>query len=233
MSLSHDSLNKLQNELQSKNSIVEIIKDLKAQNKFKKNKVIRLLIFFIFATLITALTLIHNNFSTMFLWILESSINMCASLLGLLIAGFSIIISSLSNNSLYCIILSYDKKSKGKTSKFKQTILYCIEPLIWFTILLIIALVFKYLYYSIPNISEYSIKIVLKSISLFTIIILMLESLCSLEIFVLNVYNLIVMYANWEVLDRATKSKIDQNPDMGIEKIIENLENDLNNSSNE
>lgn len=228
MSLSKNSINELQNELQTKESIIEIIKDLQSQNIITRNKVIRLVIFFIFAILITILTINKNKFSTVFFIFIDSSINMCVCLLGLLIAGFSIVISSLHKNSLYCIILNHENKN----SQYKKTILNCIEPLIWFTLLLIISILFKLLYSEIPNIDIYLIKIILKSISLFTITMLILESLCSLEMFILNMYNLLVTYANWEVLERYAKSKSQENSNISIETIISNLENELNNSTN-
>jgi len=151
----------------------------------------------------------------------DVNITVSVTLLALLIAGFSIVLSSLNKNSLYLLILTNDPKRKDD-SFFKRTILLCIEPLIWFTILLIISFSFKIFQVIYPSeISSLNLNYIIKVSVIFCIFVVTIFSLISLKTFILNMCNLLLLYANFEILERQAKST-----GSSIEELINKLENE-------
>ena len=94
--------------------------------------------------------------------------------------------------------------------------------MIWFIILLVIAFSFKILYVLYPK-EHLTILVnnIVKCMVLLIISIGTIFSLISLKTFILNMCNLLLMYANFEILERQAKSK-----GSNIEEVISQIEKD-------
>lgn len=221
MALNNEKLKGLRCQYKSYKNITKLIIDIIKINNINKIKIIKIVSIFILSFLFSGYCISINKFHPIFEIMIDIDISISVSLLGLLIAGFSIVLSSLNKDSLYLLILTKDKKNKDD-SFFKRTLLLCIEPLIWFIILLVIAFSFKILYVLYPK-EHLTILVnnIVKCMVLLIISIGTIFSLISLKTFILNMCNLLLMYANFEILERQAKSK-----GSNIEEIISQIEKD-------
>ncbi len=221
MALSTSNAKKLVTDLKSYTNIYSLCKEIIAANNMTPMKYLKSVFFYIFTLIISFLLIKHVSFNILFENIVNLNLTISVGLIGLLIGGFSIVMSSATGDSLYCLIL-YKEKNKNM-SFYKETLLKCMEPLIWFLLLLFISFTLRimYLFYSNSNLNiqfSYLIKGVVISILLH----LVLTSLKSLEIFLLNMYNMITAYSRFEVLNRLAKSR-----NKSMEEVIVDLENNL------
>lgn len=221
MALNNEKLKSLRCQYKSYKSFTQLIIDIIKINNINKTKIRNIIIIFIASLLVSGYCIGINKFNTVFESIIDIDISISVSLLGLLIAGFSIVISSLNKDSLYLLILSKDNDKKND-SFFKRTLLLCIEPLIWFVFLLVITFSFKILYILYPK-GYFPIIVddTIKLIVLFITSMGTIFSLISLKTFILNMCNLLLMYANFEILERQAKSL-----GISIEEIIKQFENE-------
>lgn len=223
MTLKNEKLKNLRYQYGSYKSFTRLIIDIIKINNVNKNKLIKMFVILIISFLFSLYCISNQKFKSVFTIMTDVNITVSVTLLALLIAGFSIVLSSLNKNSLYLLILTNDPKRKDD-SFFKRTILLCIEPLIWFTILLIISFSFKIFQVIYPSeISSLNLNYIIKVSVVFFIFVVTIFSLISLKTFILNMCNLLLLYANFEILERQSKST-----GSSIEELINKLENEYN-----
>lgn len=222
--LNPNAVDELNKELSSPKSIKKLLKEILLANTINKHKLIKILFLFLISFFVSFFILKVNSFSNSFEQITNINMSTGIGLIGLIIGGFSIVIASLSSESVYCLLL--DKSMNKNFSTYKATILYCIEPLFWFCFLLIITFSFKLLYLIYPSFNfNYIPSIYLKLLVLTILILIMFLSLISLLYFIFNIYNIILSNARFEVLKRYAEEN-----DSSIESIIRNLEIKYNES---
>ncbi|WP_040194807.1 hypothetical protein [Clostridium culturomicium] len=224
MSLNKNVRSTLNENYNSYNNIRSLCKDLIMVNNFSFKKILTGFILFLIILLGFLYLMPKIVFSNIFNSMIEFNLTISVSLVGLLIASFSIIMACFNRNSLYSLILSQDDKKK--ISSFKVTVLRCIEPLVWFSFLIFLSLGMKLSYLIYRNIGitlncTALIKSIIASCLLYSIFI----SFKSLITFILNMTNLIYAYAKFEIQDRVIKSK-----GLPDDILVTELEKDLNNS---
>lgn len=225
MGLNQESYTKLRSDYKSYIKLSTLLKDIFKVNAFSPKKKISISI--IIVLLFISSIIISSKFEFQFIFNKLSALNISISitLLALLIAGFSLVLSGLNKDSLYLLILSTDS-SASNSSFFKRTILLCVEPLIWFMLLLFITLIFELLYLLYPSTIICScVNSIIKCIIIFILLIAITFSVLSLKTFILNICNLLLMCANFEMLSRQAKSKDEKK---GVDLVIESFENKLN-----
>lgn len=224
MALNSNSLDKLNKELSNPKNLKGLFKDIVLANRINTLKILKSTLLILLSLGLSFLIIKATTFSKSFNLITDINMSTGVGLIGLIIGGFSIVIASLSSESVYCLIL--DNSMNKRFSTYKATILYCIEPLFWFCILLVVTFAFKLLYLIYPILNlEYIPSIYLKILVLTILIFLMFISLISLIYFIFNMYNVILSNARFELLKRYAESN-----NSSIELIIESLENKYNNS---
>lgn len=229
MALSKDSVKKLKKEFDSYENFKDLFLDVLKVNDFNFKKIISLVLYAFISILLSFYMIKYISFKESFATLTDLNITLSVSLLGLLIGGFSIVLSSLNSDAIYYLILIINKSKKHKSS-YKITLLFCVEPLLWFTILLILTFGLKIIYpiyISMPIILSITTIFYLKILILFLLLFLSFICLNSLVFFIINMYNIIAANANFSILSRyATQNN------SSIEEIIEKLEDKFNNSIN-
>lgn len=230
MSLSKNSLNYLRKEFESIRSFHKLFFSLVANNNFTIFKLIRLVIYLIFSIFVSYFMCIGNEFKPLFDTITNAGIALTSGMFGLIVAGLSIILSIFNNDLTYCLMLQCEKTRKRRKRKYnvkpfyKSIILNCIEPLMWFLILLIVCYTFKLLYL-LPSFFQLTQKLILilKTTIITTVLFFSLLSINSLVIFIINLYNLLCSRGNFIILEKYSKSQ-----QASLDLIIKNLEVELN-----
>lgn len=223
MALSPNAANKLNNEFDSYNNLSSLCKDIFIANNFTTKKTLIILLTYILTLIIGYLLVMIMPFKIIFESIVDINLTVSVGLIGLLIGGFSIIMATTNSDSLYCMILF--REGKKKVSLYKLIIIRCIEPLVWFSILLSISFIFKILYLVYPYINliicnPLIIKVILISLLLFSVVI----SINSLIVFIINITNIVFTNSRFEILKRYA-----DNTDMSFEELISQHEDSLNN----
>ena len=231
MSLSKDSIEKLNNQFKSYDSIfslsIDIIK-LGKPSKFKILRIIRIIVTFLLTISISLYTTFRLEFNPIFEYMTGISITFSVGLLCLLIAGLTIVLSSLSKNSIYALILQQDENKKNQISFYKKTLIQCVEPLMWFLILLIESYFLKISYFFYKTITIYQLAIpFVKFTVIFILTLTTLISIFSLGTFILNMYNLLAANARFEILERHAKSN-----NISFDILLAEFENQFNNINN-
>ena len=108
MSLSKDSAKKLNNEFKSYKNFFTLFLDILKVNKFTFKKILISILFIIIVILFNYLSINKNGFKESFAIICDINFTLSIGLIGLLIGGFSIVLSSVNNETLYCLILYRD-----------------------------------------------------------------------------------------------------------------------------
>jgi len=227
MSLSKDSVSKLNKEFKSYKSFTSLFIDVLKANKLTLTKIIKLVLIITFSISISFYLIKSIGFKDSFNNLADLNMTISIGLIGLLIGGFSIVLSSLNNDTIYYLILNRDKSKKFQ-STYKITLLFCVEPLLWFTILLILTFLLKILYIIYPSISldltTYSLMI-LKIFILFILLLLSFISLNSLITFIINMYNIISANASFSILSRYAEQN-----GTSLEELINQAEDKFNKS---
>lgn len=228
MSLSKDSVKKLKKEFKSYKSFAGLFIDVLKVNKFSFKKNIKLILFILISLLLSFYLIKFLGFKNSFTNLTDLNMTLSIGLIGLLIGGFSIVLSSLNNDAIYYLILNRDE-SNNNQSTYKITLLFCVEPLLWFTLLLVLTFSLKILYLIYPSIivilPNKTINF-LKVLTLSLLLILSFISLNSLITFIINMYNIIASNANFSVLSRYAKQN-----GLSLEELIEQLEEQFNKSN--
>lgn len=228
MSLSKDSVKKLKKEFKSYKSFTCLFIDVIKVNKFSFRKNIKLTFFILISILLSFYLIKFLGFKNSFTNLTDLNMTLSIGLIGLLIGGFSIVLSSLNNDTIYYLILNRDE-SNNDQSTYKITLLFCVEPLLWFSLLLILTFSLKIIYLIYPsitvNLPNETINF-LKVVTLSLLLILSFISLNSLITFIINMYNIIASNASFSVLSRYAKQN-----GLSLEKLIEQLEEQFNKSN--
>lgn len=233
MALNRTNANKLLDELKSYTNIYSLCKDIFSVDSFTPVKVLKSICFFILILLISFVLVNYVSFNILFENIISLNLTISIGLIGLLIGSFSIVMSSTNNDSLYYLILSRDdnntnkkntrKKKKKKVSFYRNILLNCMEPLIWFTLLLFISFILKIIYILYSNLNLYiQFSYWIKGIVISILLYVVFSSLKSLEVFLLNMYNMITAHSRFEVMNRFAKSN-----NLSMKEVIVTLENNL------
>lgn len=227
MALGRKALSDLDAEFESQKNLSSIMKQIYKANTVKGRTKLKLIIILILTTFLGYQLIMSLGFKDTFSTLIDSNINMSVGLLGLLIGSFSIVMSGISNDTLYCLILYRDEKDTY--SSYKKTLLFCMEPLIWFSILLTLSYSLKIIYmayakynYGIPNI------IIIKTLIISMLLFLIIMALDSLRVFLVNIYNVMATSSRFEILNRYSKQT-----GKSIDIIIEQLENSLSKNNYE
>ena len=221
MGLNSNSAKKLNSNFSSYLNLKDLIVDIFKVNRINKRKILYVTSTILILT-ICSFALTHNfSFNIIFEKLSDISITLSIGLFGTLIASFSIAISGLNRNSLYCLILNIDEK-RNRNSYFKNSILICFEPLIWFLVLLFITLIFELSYFLYkPEFFSTDINYLIKAIVISIMLNLLTFSLISMKTFLLNFCNLLFMCAKFEITFR--RAGTDEN----IDTLISELEKDF------
>jgi hypothetical protein len=220
MALNKEKFEKIKCQYTSYTSFSGLVKDIMKSNDLDITKIKKIFFILIIDIIFSYYCVSTNKFMAIFTVMSDINITVSVTLLALLIAGFTIVLSSLNKNSLYMLILHPDNEKK-ENSFFKKTILLCIEPLVWFIFLLIISFSYKILNIVYPKeFFSFEINYIIKIVVLFSILSVTSFSLISLKTFILNMCNLLIMYANFEILERKAESE-----GKDIKDIIKNFEN--------
>lgn len=211
------------NQFSSYKKIYPLLKEILLEEKLTIAKVLKTIFTLLLVVLFSYFLVKYISFTDSFNYIVDINLMISVGLIGLLIGGFSIVMSSVTKDTLYCLILY---KGGSKHSFYKTTLLRCMEPLIYFFILLSISFIFKLIFLLAPAINfppllVPSIKIIVLSILIYTAIL----SLKSLEVFLVNMYNILTAHTRFELMDRYAHST-----GQNIDVIISDLENTLNTS---
>lgn len=208
MKLSDAAYSHIQNELQSCNSIIDLIKKFRKSNKSTPKKKIKFFILILIITLLSILIIKYSTLSDSFETLTSIGLTVSVGLVALIIAGFAILIPSLSKNSVYILLLNKQDNNTKNFSMYLTTILHCLEPMIWISILMAFTVLFKILFL-IKDILYFNIYIVYisKFSVIFILIYLIYSSVASLFYFILNMYNFFTSYANFELLERRADNK--------------------------
>lgn len=205
-------------------SLLLLLKQIMVSSNITLFKVFKSSLLFLCSLFISILLINHTEFNFVFNYITDLNLTISVGLIGLLIGGFSLVMSSITKETLYCLILYKD----GNNNSFYRTTLYgCVESLIWFFILLTITFSFKILYLICPAITipEYLISFIKISI-LAILIFITTVAINSLRVFILNMYNILTAHTRFELMERYAQST---HQDLSV--IINNLENELNNTN--
>ncbi|MDT9335859.1 hypothetical protein P3F01_05610 [Clostridium perfringens] len=231
MALNESSLKKLNSELSSCKNLIDLIKLTKLVNDFTILKLLKLLLILIISISLSIALCYKSNFSQLITTLTDSGLTLSIGLIALIIAGYSIVMGSLSNDNIYYLLLNIETRKKGKSiSLYSSTIIKCTEPLIWFVFLLIFSMSFKITYLLKDFIKihlinlVFFIKIIIIAILLFFLIIAIL----SLIYFIINMYNVLTANARFELLHRHAK-----NTGKSFDIILKSFENELNNFNEE
>ncbi|EGT0013134.1 hypothetical protein I9Y33_000966 [Clostridium perfringens] len=232
MALNESSLKKLNSELSSCKNLVDLIKLTKLVNDFTILKLLKLILISTISIILSISLCYKSDFSNLITVLTDSGLTLSIGLIALIIAGYSIVMGSLSNDNIYYLLLNIEqsKKKKKTISLYSSTIIKCTEPLIWFVFLLIFSMLFKITYLlkdfikiHLVNLVPF-IKIVVITILLFFISIAIL----SLIYFIINMYNVLTTNARFELLHRHAK-----NTGKSFDLILECFENELNDLNEE
>mgnify|MGYP000002017211 CR=1 FL=1 len=227
MALDKESTDLLNSTYKSYKNFNDFIIDIFRVNKFNSRKIFSIILIVAISVIFSTIIAYKYSFNDIFSKFSNINITICIGLFGTLIASFSIALSGLNRDSLYCLILSVDKRNSGN-SFFKNIILICFEPLVWFFILLCLTLgieIVRLIYPQelLPMCFNYFIKVIVFS-TLFSTIIF---SLSSLKTFLMNFCNLLFMCSKFEILFRTSKSS-----GCEIDQLIDILENQYNDKKN-
>mgnify|MGYP000275618546 CR=1 FL=1 len=224
MGLKKEVFINLINQFTSYKSLLLLLKQIMVNSNITRGKLLKSLLLFLCALFISTLLINHTEFNFVFNYITDLNLTISVGLIGLLIGGFSLVMSSITKETLYCLILYKDDTNNS----FYRTTLYgCVEPLIWFFILLTITFSFKILYLIYPAITIPKYLISFIKISILTILIFItIIAINSLRVFILNMYNIFTAHTRFELMERYAQST---HQDLSV--IINNLENELNNTN--
>lgn len=223
MGLKKEVFMNLVNQFTSYKSLLLLLKQIILDSNITFRKIFKILLFLLISVFISILLIDYTEFDFVFNYITDLNLMVSVGLIGLLIGGFSLVMSNITKETLYCLILYKDTTNN---SFYRTTLYRCIEPLIWFFILLTITFSFKILYLissaiTLPTNLIYFVKILIFTILIFIAII----AINSLRVFILNMYNIFTAHTRFELMDRYAKSN-----NQDLLTIINNLEDELNNT---
>ncbi|WP_415328059.1 hypothetical protein [Clostridium perfringens] len=228
MSLTSSSVEKLDKELNSCTSIKNLIKLTLSVNNFNIKKLLSLVVIIAISLSLSLILCKNNLFSILIDNITSMGLTISIGLVALIIAGYSIVMGTLTKENIYFLLLVKDNDKENSLSLYTATILKCIEPLLWFTTLLIFSTGYKLLYMiNILYTFNESIKIIIKLLIISSLIFLIIISIISLIYFILNIYNIFVANARFELFKKYSESS-----GSSIENILKVHENKLNNENN-
>ncbi|TBX17486.1 hypothetical protein BFS06_04590 [Clostridium perfringens] len=231
MALNKSSLNKLNKELSSCKNLIDLIKLTKLVNNFTFLKLLKLILIILISIILSIGLCYTSKFSNLLNTLTDIGLTLSIGLIALIIAGYSIVMGSLSNDNIYFLLLNTESLNKSKNiSLYSSTIIKCTEPLIWFIFLLTFSISFKiaYLLKDFININQIQIIFFIKVIIISILILFIIITIISLIYFVINMYNVLVANARFELLHRHAK-----NTGSSFDSLLESFENDFNNINEE
>ena len=112
MALNKNALKKLNKEFESYDNFTSLFLDIICLNKLTLGMILKCIFLLILAISFSYYSIKNVGFNISFSKLSEISMMLSVGLLGLLIGGFSIVLSSINNKTLYCLILYNDTKEK-------------------------------------------------------------------------------------------------------------------------
>ena len=225
MGLKREVFINLINQFTSYKSLLLLLRQIIFNGDIKLRKVLKTLLLFLCTLFISTLLNNYTEFNFVFNYITDLNLTISVGLIGLLIGGFSLVMSNITKETLYCLILYKDDNTNN--SLYRTTLYGCVEPLIWFFILLTITFCLKLLYLIYPAIIIPKYLISFIKISILTILVFIaVIAINSLRVFILNMYNIFTAHTSFELMERYADST---HQDLSV--IINDLENKLNNTN--